>query len=172
MAHAKLGIAEDNSGKLVSTVRQQARLLAEKEGKDLILIDGPPGIGCPVIAAITGVDLVLAITEPTLSGIHDLKRVLGVAQHFTIPSVVCINKFDINLDNTREIETFCQSKDIEIVGKLPYDRSVTQAMVRAQSIMEHPCGDVSHETGRMWRRIANRLEGGACRNHINEGVRA
>ena len=91
MAHARLGIAEDNSGKLVSMVREQARILAEKEDKNLILIDGPPGIGCPVIAAITGVDLVLVVTEPTLSGIHDLDRAVRVADHFKIPVVVCIN---------------------------------------------------------------------------------
>jgi len=132
MAHAVLKTAEEASGKLVAIVRENAKTLAEEKKKDLIIIDGPPGIGCPVIASMTGVDLVLIVTEPTLSAIHDLERVLGVAHHFKIPAVVCINKYDINLDNTRKIEQYCKNNDIKVVGKLPYDNIVTEAMIRSR----------------------------------------
>ncbi|HUT83259.1 MAG TPA: ATP-binding protein [Thermodesulfobacteriota bacterium] len=158
LVHARLGIAEENSGKLVSTVRQEAKDLAEKESCDLILIDGPPGIGCPVIASITGADLVLAVTEPTLSGIHDLQRILEVAHHFNIPSAVCINKFTINLDNTLKIEEYCDEQEIEVVGRIPFDPSVTQAMIRALSVVEYPCGKVSEEVGKIWARIEEKLQ--------------
>ena len=110
MVHASLGIAAENSGKLVSMVRQQARDLAEQAKRSLVLVDGPPGIGCPVIASIGGVDLVLIVTEPTLSGLHDLKRILDVAKHFTIPAMVCINKYDINPENSRTIEKYCRRR--------------------------------------------------------------
>ena len=116
MAHAALNTAEEASGKLVTVVRNNAEQLAEEKKKTLILIDGPPGIGCPVIASITGVDLVLIVTEPTLSAIHDLERVLGVAQHFHIPAVVCINKSSINAENTSMIEQYCKKKNIRVVG--------------------------------------------------------
>ena len=108
MSHAALSTAEEASGKLVTVVRENAKVLAEERKKELILIDGPPGIGCPVISSISGVDLILIVTEPTLSAIHDLVRVLGVAHHFGIPAIVCINKYDINKDNTRNIELYCQ----------------------------------------------------------------
>ncbi|MFC1957801.1 ATP-binding protein, partial [Chloroflexota bacterium] len=100
LIHARLGIAQENSGKLVAQVRQQARQLAEKDGFDCIISDGPPGIGCPVISSLSGVDLALLVTEPTLSGMHDLERVLGVCHHFGIQPLICINKYDINEDNT------------------------------------------------------------------------
>lgn len=158
MVHARLGIGEANSGKLVSTVRQEAKDLAEKESCDLILIDGPPGIGCPVIASITGADLVLAVTEPTLSGIHDLQRILEVAHHFNIPSAVCINKFTINLDNTLKIEEYCDEQEIEVVGRIPFDPSVTQAMIRALSVVEYPCRKVSEEVEKIWARIEEKLQ--------------
>ena len=125
MVHARLGIAAENSGKLVSMVRQQAKELAEKEKKNLVIIDGPPGIGCPVIASMGGVDLVLIVTEPTLSGLHDLKRILEVANHFNIPAMVCVNKCDINPENTRAIEGYCEEKGIAIAGSIPYAPEVT-----------------------------------------------
>lgn len=157
MVHAKLGIAAENSGKLVSLVRQEAKELAEKEMKNLILIDGPPGIGCPVIASIGGVDMVLAVTEPTLSGLHDLRRILEVADHFSIPALVCINKFDINPENTREIENYCMEKGIEIAGKIPYDPAVTGAMMNVSSVVEYPCGEVTNEVTSMWEKIEKLL---------------
>ena len=158
MTHAKLGIAEENSGKLVSLVRQQAKLIAERDKKDYIIIDGPPGIGCPVIAAITGVDLLLAVTEPTLSGIHDLERVVGVANHFNIPVVVCINKYDINPENTSRIEAYCTEHNVEVVGKILYDSCVTKAMVAKKSVVEYSCGEVTEEVVRIWGKVSQRLK--------------
>ncbi|MEA2054287.1 MAG: 4Fe-4S binding protein [Candidatus Thermoplasmatota archaeon] len=157
MSHAMLKTAEEASGKLVTVVRNNAKTLAEEQGKDLIIIDGPPGIGCPVISAITGVDLVLVVTEPTLSAIHDLERILGVANHFGIPSVVCINKYDINVDNTEKIEQYCKSNGIEVVGKLPYDTVVTDAMIREKSVIEYSDSDVANKIIDMWNEIQGRL---------------
>ncbi|MFA4916892.1 MAG: ATP-binding protein [Syntrophales bacterium] len=153
MVHARLGIAEANSGKMVTLVRQQAVLIAEEENKDLIIIDGPPGIGCPVIASITGVDLILAVTEPTLSGIHDLERVLGVAHHFNVPVMVCINKSDINPENVRKIENYCRNNNIEVAGNIPYDSVVTRAMVAGQAVVEFDSGAVTDILKKMWERI-------------------
>ena len=139
MVHAKLGIAAENSGKLVSLVRQAAKDLAEQEKRNIIIIDGPPGIGCPVIASIGGVDLVLVVTEPTLSGIHDLKRILEVAEHFGIKAYVCINKFDINPENAQLIADYCREKGHEVIGEIPYDSAVTKAMINGLSVVEYPC---------------------------------
>jgi MinD superfamily P-loop ATPase len=157
MVHASLGIGEDNSGKLVSLVRQQARMIAERESKNYIIIDGPPGIGCPVIAAITGVDLVLAVTEPTLSGIHDLERVVRVAKHFKVPVTVVINKYDINPDNTYHIEQYCSKNALTVAGKIPYNKCVTKAMVNRKSIIEYNCGEVTQEIERTWTNVAKTL---------------
>jgi MinD superfamily P-loop ATPase len=157
MVHARLGIAAENSGKLVSLVRQEAKDLAEKENKNIILIDGPPGIGCPVIASIGGVDLVLAVTEPTLSGLHDLKRILEVAKHFSIAATVCINKFDINQENSQMIEDYCKEHGIELVGRIPYDSAVTKAMICGLSVMEYPCGAVTREIERIWHTVEDLL---------------
>lgn len=150
MVHARLGIAAENSGKLVSMVRQQAKELAEKEKKNLVIIDGPPGIGCPVIASIGGVDLVLIVTEPTLSGLHDLKRILEVAEHFGIKAYVCINKFDINPENTQLIADYCREKGYEVIGKIPYDPAVTKAMISGLSVVEYPCNGVTAEIKKIW----------------------
>jgi len=157
MTHAKLGIAEDNSGKLVTLVRQQAKLIAERDNMDYVIIDGPPGIGCPVIAAITGVDLLLAVTEPTLSGIHDLERVIGIAKHFNIPVQVCINKYDINLDNTRKIKEYCNKNNLQLIGKIKYERDVVKAMVNKKSVIEYPCGEVTEEVKRIWNKVKEKL---------------
>jgi len=156
MAHAILKTAEEASGKLVTVVRNNAKTLAEEKKIDLIIIDGPPGIGCPVIASISGVDLVLIVTEPTLSAIHDLERILGVAYHFKIPAVVCI-KCDINLDNTEKIEHYCKSNNIDVVGKLPYDTVVTEAMIHEKTVVEYSDGDFSSNVIEMWNKIRRRL---------------
>lgn len=158
MAHAVLNIAEEASGKLVNLVRNHARLMAHENDKELIIIDGPPGIGCPVISAITGVDLVLLVTEPTLSGIHDLERILGVAQHFNIPSAVCINKVDINPENEKKIESFCKKNKIKIVGKLPYDNIATSAMIDGKTIIEYSNGNFANKLKSIWDNILNLLE--------------
>ena len=157
MSHAVLKTAEEASGKLVAVVRENAKKLAEEKGKDLIIIDGPPGIGCPVIASITGVDLLLIVTEPTLSAIHDLERILGVARHFQIPAVVCINKFDINLDNTKKIEQYCKDNKINIVGKIHYDKVMTKSMIQEKSIIEFSDGKLSKEIREMWNSIQGEL---------------
>ncbi|MGI6226345.1 MAG: 4Fe-4S binding protein [Peptococcales bacterium] len=137
LVHARLGIAEENSGKLVTLVKSEARKIAAQENKNYLLIDGSPGIGCPVIASLSGCDLLLIVTEPTLSGIHDLERITTLAQHFNIPQAVCINKSDINPEMSNEILSFCQRKNISVLGIIPYDRSVTQAQIHGQSTIEY-----------------------------------
>jgi MinD superfamily P-loop ATPase len=151
--HARLGIGEENSGKLVTVVRRQATEIAKEKNLSLILIDGPPGIGCPVTASITGVNLVLAITEPTLSGIHDLERILKLAEHFKIPSAVCINKFDINLENTDRIVAYCEKNVSRIIGKIPYEPKVVEALVNRKTVMEYPCNEIQGIVHRMWQEI-------------------
>ena len=157
MVHARLNIAEETSGKLVSLVRNEARKIAEVEGRELILIDGPPGIGCPVIASLSGVDRALIVTEPTMSGLHDLERILGVARHFGIASLVCINKYDINKENTNRIIEFCRRNGISVVGKILYDPIVTKAMVAGKPIVEFSDGQVSREIERIWNNVERSL---------------
>ena len=153
MVHAKLGVAEENSGKLVSLVRQQAREAAEREGYERILVDGSPGIGCPVIASITGADRVVVVTEPTLSGLHDLKRVAELTGHFELPTLVCVNKWDINEAMTEQIEGWCTEQGLEVVGRIPYDNSVTRAQIAGRSIVEMGAGPVAEQI----RELAKRL---------------
>jgi len=137
MVHARLGIAEENSGKLVALVRQQAKLIAERDSLKYIIVDGPPGIGCPVISSITGTDLALVVTEPTISGLHDLQRVVGLADHFGIKSLVCVNKYDLNTQFTDQIETYCNSAGATFLGRIPFDTVVTEAMVNGKSVVEY-----------------------------------
>ncbi len=158
MVHAKLGIAEENSGKLVNLVRQNARLIAQRDNLDLVIVDGPPGIGCPVIASVTGVDLVVVVTEPTLSAMSDLERVLSLARHFKIVSVVLINKYDINLENTEKITKFCQREKIEIAGKIPFDNAFTRAMVEGKIILEYTDSNLVKEIKEIWQNIYARIE--------------
>jgi MinD superfamily P-loop ATPase len=158
LVHARLGIGEDNSGKLVTRVRREAKRLANEEGAGLILNDGPPGIGCPVTAAIAGVDLVLAVTEPTPSGIHDLQRVAGLCGHFSIPLAVCINKHDINSENSAGIRAWCDASGIEVAGEIPFDPAVNRALVARRSVVDCDCGAVSTAVTRLWDGIRARLE--------------
>ncbi len=137
MVHARLGIAEENSGRLVTLVREQARKRARDEHIDMILTDGPPGIGCPVIASIGQASAVLIVAEPTVSGFHDMKRVGELAAHFKIPAMVCINKCDLNPEQTRAIETLAIEKDIRVVGKIPFDPAFTKAMIQIQTVLEY-----------------------------------
>ena len=157
LVHAKLGIAAENSGRLVAVVRQHAKSIAEREGLDCIITDGPPGIGCPVISSLSGADVALLVTEPTLSGIHDLERVLGVCSHFGVPAVVCVNKFDINEDNTRRIEAFCNDLGVEVISKIPMDNVVTEALIHRMPVVEYARNGVSAEIRRLWDTIATRL---------------
>jgi len=117
--HAHLFAGQENSGKLVTLVKQQARLLALDTGAELLLVDGPPGIGCPVISAIAGSDLTLLVVEPTISGAHDLERILGTADHFGVPSLVAINKADLNVGRSEEIAAFCMERGVGVVGRIP-----------------------------------------------------
>jgi len=160
MAHALLSPGEANSGKLVTLVRQNARVLSEKENSDLIVIDGPPGIGCPVIASVTGVDAGFVVTEPTMSGIHDLKRALQLLEHFNVTPLVCVNMYDINKDNTEKIVSFCRENNVEVVGKIPFSPKVTEAMVNGKTIVEYsPRGAVAKEIARVWEKMSSSISG-------------
>jgi MinD superfamily P-loop ATPase len=154
LVHARLGIAQENSGKLVAQVRQEARRIAEEQGLDYIISDGPPGIGCPVISSLSGASLALMVTEPTLSGIHDLERVLGVCRHFSVPGMVCINKYDLNEENSRRIEEYCRSQEIKLAAKIPFDNAVTEAIVRGVPVVEYADGAVSREIEGLWDKIS------------------
>ena len=158
MVHARLGIAEENSGKLVTLVRQESRKLAEEKGLDLILTDGPPGIGCPVIASIGGASAVLIVTEPTVSGKHDMERVVQLAEHFKVPAMLCVNKFDLNLDVTRDIERFAKEKGLTCLGRIPFDPVFTKAMVQAQTIFEYNNGSkAGHAIKGIWNNLSDEL---------------
>lgn len=132
MVHAKLKAAEENSGRLVSQVRRKARSIAESQGHECILIDGPPGVGCPVISSVSGVDLALIVTEPTVAGVHDMERVLDLARHFDVNAAVCINKYDLDEANTERIEDYCRAQGIEVLGKIPFDEEMVKAVVRGK----------------------------------------
>ncbi|MGD9081416.1 MAG: ATP-binding protein [Desulfobacterales bacterium] len=159
MVHARLAIAAENSGKLVTLVRQESKKLANEKNLDLIFTDGPPGVGCPVIASIGGASAVLIVTEPTLSGIHDMERVVQLARHFKVPAMVCVNKFDLNLDLTREIENFAKNKDLLSVGNIPFDPIFTKAMVQGQTIFEHNGGsNAGQAVKKIWNALSNKLD--------------
>ncbi len=156
MVHAKLGIAEENSGKLVSLVRAEARQLAEDRALNLVLIDGSPGIGCPVIASITGADLILVVTEPTLSGLHDLERVTDLALHFGIPAMVCINKWDLNPRMADDIEARALDRGLELAGRVRYDRAVTEAQVRRKAAVENLRAGSAVDIRNVWMKVRTR----------------
>ena len=158
MAHAKLGIAEDNSGKLVTLVRENAKRLAETNGLPLIVIDGSPGIGCPVIASITGADCVLIVTEATLSGAHDLARVLTLTRHFNLPTALCVNKWDLNPAMTEEIESNARAAGANVLGRISYDRVVTIAQVKQKAVVE--CGEsrIADEIKEIWENLCRTIQ--------------
>jgi MinD superfamily P-loop ATPase len=140
-------------------VRQNAKILTEKENSDLIIVDGPPGIGCPVIASVTGADAGLVVTEPTMSGIHDLERALQLLKHFNVQPFVCVNMYDINKDNAEKIVGFCEENGIEVAGNITFNPIVTEAMVNGKPIVEYaPASDVAKEIERMWRNIVSALK--------------
>lgn len=158
MVHARLGIAEDNSGKLVTLTRKQAKELATKKGLKLILTDGPPGLACPVIASITGATGVLIVTEPTLSGHHDMDRVVELAHHFGIPASVCINKCDLNPDMTETIEEYAGQRGLPVVGRIPFDPVFTEAMVQKQTIIEYnSSSEAAQAVKGIWERLISSL---------------
>lgn len=157
MVHARLGIAQENSGKLVSLIRKEAKRIATEQEKDLIVVDGSPGIGCPVIASITGADLVLVVTEPTLSGRHDLDRVTELTKHFNIPTAVCINKWDINSNIAEEIKNEAHSRNLTIAGAITYDPAVTKAQIAGQSVVEYSNGGLKDQIVSLWESVLGAL---------------
>jgi len=150
LVHAALDTRAENSGKLVTTVRKEAKRIAGELGAEWIIVDGSPGTGCPVIASITGADAVLVVTEPTLSGQHDLERVASLARHFDIPFYVCVNKADINTAQSEATSLWCERNSVPFLGMIPYDRDVTRAQIHGVSVIEYQEG--------------NREEGGGAGN--------
>jgi len=136
MVHARLGIAEENSGRLVTQVRNRAASLTGELSLERILGDGPPGTGCPVIASVSGADLVLIVTEPTVSGVHDMERVLDLAAHFGVPTQVIINKCDLNLAQTERIEQIAASRNSQVIGRIPFDRMVNDALMAGKTVVD------------------------------------
>ena len=154
MAHARLHVAEENSGKLVTVVRREARRLAEENGLERLLIDGPPGIGCPVISSMTGVDFALLVTEPTLSGLHDLKRVSELARRFGVPVGVCVNKSDLNGEMTGRIEAWCREGGMRFIGRIPYDRAVLEALSRGEAAVTVAGSPAAAAIREVWESVA------------------
>lgn len=158
MAHARLGIAEENSGKLVTLIRQQGQKLGEERNLDLLLTDGPPGIGCPVIASLGGAAAVLIVSEPTVSGRHDMERVAELAAFFRIPAMVCVNKFDLNPEQAEAIETFARDRNVRVIGRIPFDPTFTKAMVQGQTIAEFDSESEGCQAVRkIWENLASDL---------------
>lgn len=157
MVHAKLGIAEENSGKLVTLIRRKAKEIAEERKLDLVIVDGSPGIGCPVIASITGADLVLIVTEPTLSGRHDLGRVADLAANFGIKTLLCINKADINPQMTAQITEEARKRGITVVGEIPYDDAFTKAQIMKATVPEYTGGEITERLKALWRQVTYAL---------------
>ncbi len=151
MLHASLGAGEELSGKLISLLREKARRKAGHTNAELILVDGPPGVGCPVISSLTGADLALIVTEPSMSGLQDLKRVHELSRHFRIPARVIINKYDINYEMAEETARYCSDNDLEIIARIPYNRVFLDAMIQRQTVTEY---DKNHEISRMIKGIA------------------
>ncbi len=160
---AELKMGSGASGKLVTAVKQQ--LKREAAGKELTIIDGSPGIGCPVIASISGVDMVLIVAEPTISGIHDMKRIIDTTKQFCAECVVCINKYDLNTDNTKKIETYCIGIGIPVIGKIPFDETVIQALNQCQSIAYYPQSPAAIAIARLW----DKIQKCQSQNNIGEG---
>jgi MinD superfamily P-loop ATPase len=159
MIHAKLGIAQENSGMLVSLLRREAQKAASQNSIPLIITDGPPGTGCPVIASVTGADAVLIITEPTLSGMHDMKRVKELTDLLKIPAMFCINKYDINTEITEEIQEFGSEHGLKFLGNIPYDSDLTKAMLAQKSLVEFSDNDTAKAVKDIWKNAGNFLAG-------------
>jgi MinD superfamily P-loop ATPase len=156
MVYGRLAPGEENSGKLVNAVREKAKQTAAQYGLDTIILDGPPGIGCPVISTISGVDRVVIVTEPSKSALSDMERAIEVVQKFSIPAFVIINKFDLNESMSKQIEEWCAGKNVIVAGKLPFDRQITEAMIESKSINEYnPESETSKKLRAIWNRIVN-----------------
>jgi MinD superfamily P-loop ATPase len=158
--HAELLPAQENSGRLVTIVKQQARLLGVDTGADTVIVDGPPGIGCPVISAVAGADLALIVAEPTAAGIHDMERVVQMTRHFGVRTEICINKDDINPRGAERIREFCEKNDLELVGRIAFDEMVTRAMMLGEPITAFdPDIGASRSLARIWERVWHHLNG-------------
>jgi MinD superfamily P-loop ATPase len=153
MVHARLGIAQENSGKLVTLIRKEAKRIAEEQNRDILLVDGSPGIGCPVIASITGADVVLIVTEPTLSGLHDLERVGQLTRNFGIRTLVCVNKADINPQMSERISEKAQKQGLTVIGQLPYDDAFTKAQIMKATLIEYTGGEIAEKIKALWRQV-------------------
>ena len=149
LVHARLEPGEENSGKLVTLVRETALSEARTQDRDLVLIDGPAGIGCPVIASLTGVSCALVVTEPTLAGIHDLDRILNLCHHFGVPAQVCINRYDLHAGNARAIQERLRDQGVGILGTIPYDRAVAETMVQGLPVASRE-GEASSSIRTVW----------------------
>jgi MinD superfamily P-loop ATPase len=160
MVHARLGVAEENSGKLVSTVRANARRVASERGLGLVIVDGSPGIGCPVIASITGAQLVLMVSEPTVSGLHDLERVAALARHFGIPALVCVNKWDLNPEVSARIESWAEAHGLRPAGRVRYDAAVTAAQVEGRAVVEQQQDGCGEDIRSVWQNVVACLRNG------------
>ncbi len=156
MVHARLGTAQENSGKLVTEVRREARSIAEKQGLDYIITDGPPGIGCPVIASMSGVDLALIVTEPTVAGTHDMQRAVELARHFGVKTTVCINKYDLHETGAEQIEEYCRNEGVEVAGKIPFDEEVVGALVRGVPVVTRE-GEAARAIRQLWANVESKL---------------
>jgi len=158
--HADLYPAQENSGKLVTLVKQNARLLALDTNGQVVIVDGPPGIGCPVIAAAAGADLAVIVTEPTVAGVHDLNRILQTTMHFRIPALVLINKADIYPVGSAQIEAVCGELGVELIGQIPFDSTVTEAMLNGEPVTAYRAEALaSRALAAIWQTVAARLDG-------------
>jgi MinD superfamily P-loop ATPase len=157
LVHARLLPGEENSGKLVALVRNQAKVLARKQNRDVILVDGAPGVGCPVISSVTGADYVVIVTEPTLSGRHDMDRALELVKRFKIPTFIIINKADIHTEVTETIEREAQGRGVTVLGRIPYDPAVIKAMVQRRCVVEQQNGLANESIRRIWERLESFL---------------
>jgi len=157
MVHSELLPGEENSGKLVSLVKQKARERAEELSRDFMLVDGPPGIGCPVIASVSGADLILVVTEPTQSGLHDMERVLGLARHFKVQAAVCVNKWELNRKMTEKIEEFCARSAVPVVGRIPFDETVVDSLVHGVPVVKYKDCNAAKSIANIWSAIQKML---------------
>ena len=156
MVYGRLAPGEENSGKLVNMVREKARQIAKENMIETIILDGPPGIGCPVISTLTGVDKVVIVTEPTISGLNDMERIIGIVQKFNLEACIIINKCDLNTSMSSRIKKWCGENDISVAGELPFDKDMVEAMVQGKSITEfNPNINISKKIKIIWDKILN-----------------
>ncbi len=157
MVHAKLLPGAENSGRLVTQVRNTAKEIAETQNVEYLIIDGPPGTGCPVIASISGVDAVMVVTEPTVSGMHDLKRIVELTNHFGIKTFVCVNKYDINTDMSDKIEAFSEKTNNLFIGRISFDKTIVDALICGKSIFDYPDNKTALEIKTIWNSFINKI---------------